>query len=293
MDKEYNSSVKLDTNYLTNINNQPDILNYFGNWVHNIHSLRDDYKNALPFEHIVIDDFLNQEYAETLYKAFPDNHENWHVYNNPIEVKFTFDDINSLDTPLKNYFYYLSTNILTDLFRQITDIHDLCHDEYLHGAGLHSHPRYGRLNMHLDYEKHPHTGKERRLNVIYFLSKNWEPSWNGQNQLWDSNMTQCVTKTDVKFNRAIIFKTNDVSWHGLPDKILCPPNIYRKTLAFYYVSPMTKIKQEKDYRFKAKFVKRPQDTYDSNLEELYKIRPNRRITSEDLQKYMPYWTNNN
>ena len=46
---------------------------------------------------------------------------------------------------------------------------NLEYDKYLHGAGLHKHPKYGRLNIHLDYEKHPISGKERRLNIILFI----------------------------------------------------------------------------------------------------------------------------
>ncbi len=39
--------------------------------------------------------------------------------------------------------------------RELTGIENLEDDPTLHGAGLHMHPRNGRLMMHLDYEKHP------------------------------------------------------------------------------------------------------------------------------------------
>jgi hypothetical protein len=145
----------------------------------------------------------------------------------------------------------------------------------------------------LDYEKHPYSGKERRLNVIFLLSKNWKPEWNGCNELWDENVVHCIKKTEIVFNRAIIFKTNDISWHGLPEKIMCPDNVYRKSLAYYYVSPLNNIKDNDKYRSKAVFVKRPNDTYDENLEILYKIRPYRRITKEDIELHMPYWKKEN
>ena len=41
---------------------------------------------------------------------------------------------------------------------------------------------------------------------------------------------------------------------------------------------------------KAKFVKRPEDPYDENMQKLYEIRPNRRITREDMDLIMPNWT---
>lgn len=290
MYNEYESKnlIKIEKEHLININEE-NCLKYFGNWVNNLEELNHKFNNAKPFEHVVIDNFLEEGYAERLYELFPENFENWYIYENPVEVKYTFDNINELPQELKNYFYYLSSNQITELFRKITNITNLEHDAYLHGAGLHVHPRNGRLNIHLDYEKHPFSGKERRLNVILILTKNWKPEWNGFNELWDENVTECIKKTDNVFNRVILFKTNDISWHGLPEKINCPENVYRKSLAYYYVSPLNSIKDEREYRSKAVFVKRPCDKYDENLEELYKLRPHRRITNEDMKKYMPYW----
>lgn len=280
--------IKIDNCYLEKINCE-NIFKYFGNWVNNIEKLKQDFLNAKPFENIIIDGFLNEEYANILHNLFPKKFEGWHKYENPIEVKYTYDNINELPVELKNYFYYLSTNQIITKFREITSIHDLEYDEYLHGAGLHCHPRNGRLNIHLDYEKHPYSGKERRLNIILFLSKDWKDEWNGFNELWNNDVTKCVKKTKPVFNRAIIFKTNDISWHGLPEKIMCPENYYRKSLAYYYVSPLNTVKNENTYRKKAKYVKRPQDPYDKNMVQLYNIRENRRIEKEDLAKYFPNW----
>lgn len=279
--------IKIDNTYLEIIKNKKK--QYLGSWINNIDVLKEKFINAEPFEHVVIDNFLETSYAEKLYNSFPTNYKNWHKYLNPIEIKYTYDNINELNNELKDYFYYLSTDETIDIFRKLTNIDNLTYDEYLHGAGLHCHPKNGRLNIHLDYEKHPHSGKERRINVIYFLNKEWLPEWNGQNELWDKDITKCITKTDIKFNRAIIFKTNDISWHGLPEKINCPEDIFRKSLAYYYVSPLNSKKPEELYRKKARYVKRPNDDYDENLEQLYKIRPYRRITKEDMDKYFPNW----
>ena len=282
------SLIKIDNDYLEKTS-ATSCEQYFGTWLHNVENLKEKFINAKPFEHIVIDDFLNLDYAEKLHDLFPTNHDNWHVYMNPIEVKYTYDNIENLPIELKNYFYYLSHEKIVEAFQELTGIPNLTYDEYLHGAGLHCHPKNGRLNVHLDYEKHPYSGKERRINVIYFLSKEWNPEWNGQNELWNESVSQCVTKTEIKFNRAIIFKTNDISWHGLPEKITCPENMFRKSLAYYYVSPLNTHKPEESYRKKAKYIKRPTDEFNSGLEELYKIRPHRRITKEDMIIFCPDW----
>lgn len=280
--------IKIDKSYLEEKQNK-SVLQYFGSWTQNIKKLQESYSKAEPFEHIVIDDFLETTYAEKIFQHFPDINHTWHEYKNPIEVKYAYDNINQLNVDIKNYFYYLSTPEITEVMKKITNINDLEYDEYLHGAGVHIHPRYGRLNIHLDYEKHPYSGKERRLNIILFMSKDWNPDWNGANELWNNDVTRCVIKTNIKFNRAIIFKTNDISWHGLPDKIMCPENTFRKSLAYYYVSPLNTQKNENNYRIKARFVKRPQDPYNEKIEKLYELRSSRRITKDDLKEIIPEW----
>jgi len=283
--------VKIDKNYLDEIN-LLDNIEYFGDWINNISSLNKNFSEAIPFDHLVIDNFLNETIANELYDKFPNEFSDWYKYENPIEFKYTYDKINNLDKTLNDFFYHLSCKKIIDIFRKITNIPDLTYDEYLHGAGLHCHPKNGRLNVHLDYEKHPITGKERRLNVIYFLTKDWKNEWNGQNELWDKNASHCVTKTNIKFNRAIIFRTNDISWHGLPEKITCPENHYRKTLAFYYVSPLSSSKNEKEYRKKAKYIITEENSKkNEGLKKLCEIRAIRRLTEEDIKLHYPYWKN--
>jgi hypothetical protein len=154
--------------------------------------------------------------------------------------------------------------------------------------------------MHLDYEKHPYLNKERRLNIILYLSKDWKEEWNGHTELWDKDISKCVVKSNVQFNTAIIFKTNEESWHGIPEKILCPEGVLRKTFAYYYISPLeSKATNEKfgndgtGFRTKAYFTKRPDDNYCEKIEKLYKIRPHRLITQNDVEEIYPEWNENN
>jgi Rps23 Pro-64 3,4-dihydroxylase Tpa1-like proline 4-hydroxylase len=232
---------------------------------------------------------LDEEYAERIYENFPSYDDTWNKYINPIEYKFSYDNIENLPDDIKKYFYLLSDQKLIKLFEKITGIENLMYDEYLHGAGLHIHPRDGKLDIHLDYEKHPYTQKERRLNVILYMSKDWDKSWGGSTELWNEDVTECVTKSEIKFNRAVIFKTNDLSWHGISEMIKCPENTYRKSMAFYYVSDLTTKKEDKDYRSKALFRKRPDVPYDENMQILYDIRAKRLLTDDDIFKYTPNW----
>lgn len=287
---------KINKEHLKRLNDT-DLSNYLGEWYNQPETeLTDVFLNANPFEHIIIPNFLNEDYANKILEKFPNNYESWHQYCNPLEVKFALDDITKMDEDINLFFYLLSTDAMINKISKITDISGLTYDEYLHGAGLHVQPRHGRLNMHLDYEKHPFSGLQRRLNVILYLNKDWKPEWNGATELWNNDMSECIKKSDVIFNTAIIFKTNEISWHGVPEIIQCPKDVYRKTLAYYYMSPLNNPSTENKigndgsgFRTKATFVKRPQDKEDERINTLCKIRPHRRIEKEDMDAIWPNW----
>jgi dTDP-glucose 4,6-dehydratase len=270
---EYKQVKMIDTDYLNTI--KFNLTDVFGSWVDTTNEMAKTFTSATPFGHVIIDNFLNANYAEKIHDDFPAVEEiTWNIYDNPIEKKFANDDINSMPEDIKNLFYYMSSPEVIKMFGEISGIQNLEYDEYLHGAGLHVHPTGGRLEVHLDYEKHPLTGKERRLNVIIYLSKDWNDEWNGHTELWSDN--ECKVKSRVGFNRAIVFKTNDDSWHGLPDEIRCPEGVLRKTFAYYYVSPPTNV--NKTHRLKAKFIATNNRRVD---ERLFEIRANRRLKIED------------
>jgi dTDP-glucose 4,6-dehydratase len=273
--------------------------NHFGDWINNTEFLKEPFSKADPFEHIIIPNFLNEEYAEQIFNSFPVDYKNsgkWHKYYNPLEIKYANDDIKNMPRCIKKLFYLLSTKEITEKFASLSSINDLEYDPYLHGAGLHIHPRNGKLDIHLDYEKHPYLNKERRLNMILYMSKDWKEEWNGDTQLWDNKMENCVVKSQVKFNTAIIFRTNEISWHGLPELIKCPEDVLRKSIAYYYISPIVTDSRENKfgndgsgYRTKATYIKRPEDPYDERIEKLYKIRPLRLINQKDLDENYPDW----
>ena len=290
------SLIKIKQRLLNLIDND-DVIKYFGDWVNHTNELSSLFVNAQPFPNIILRNFLDGAYAEMIFNDFPMDIENdkWHKYYNPIEVKFARDDINNLSDPIRNIFYMLSSDAMIKKMCELTKINNLECDEYLHGAGLHIHPRRGRLNLHLDYEKHPITGKKRRLNIILYMSKDWNDDWHGQTELWDRDVQTCLKTSRVEFNTAIVFVTDETSWHGVPEPINCPEDVYRKTIAYYYVSEfesneLVNIGNDgSGHRLRATFVKRPSDPYNEKIEQLYKIRPFRRIESEDMKLIYPEW----
>ena len=274
----------------------------YGAWASNeeqLDKMQAAFAQGEPFPHIVIDDFFNAELAHALEDGFPiregeTNKEvwhaaGWHVYDNPIEGKLAFDQIQALSPPFQSAWNALQSPESVQKLRKITRIPELQTDPHVHGAGLHYHPVRGRLEMHLDYSIHPISGMERRVNLIVYLNSDWQEEWGGDLQLWEGDEhqpTKLVQRVLPRFNRAVLFRTSDISWHGMPDELRCPEKRGRKSLAIYYVSPPTITAG----RPKASFKPRPDELVPEGYLELCQIRNTRRLSPEDVSQLMPEWT---
>jgi len=225
--------------------------------------------NTYPYHHLVIDNFFPIEKARELEKEFPDyNDPDWYNYKNPLENKKTIN--NWYKFPPKTYktFSFLNSIEFINFLKETTSIKNLYPDIGLHGGGWHIHAKGGKLNIHLDYSVHPKTGLQRKLNLIVYLTENWNPDWGGGLELWShnkkTNRPLKKEKTiDNVFNRAILFDTTQNSWHGLPQPLNCPEGIYRKSLAVYY---MTDPEENVDPRNRALYA--PTEDQENNQEIL-------------------------
>lgn len=58
---------------------------YFGDWTKKLDKITETFKNAKPYSHVVIDNFLNEEIANKLSETFPRPNKDWWHFHNPIE----------------------------------------------------------------------------------------------------------------------------------------------------------------------------------------------------------------
>jgi len=257
-------------------------------WTEDLQTLKEQYETGSPFSHCIIPNFFDQETIQKLEQTFPTTeNKHWHIYNNPIEKKFALNDFSKIpiyDELVK----FLQSDHVLNILKQITGIDNLENDPYLHGAGIHYHPTNAKLDVHLDYSIHPISRKERRINLIIYLNESWKDEWEGALELWSgtTNPEKCVKKILPQQNTAVIFKTNDISLHGLPKPLKCPEGEGRKSFAIYYVSPQT---PGIINRPKAFFFPLPDQPMNDGLRALYDIRKERRIEEEDISTHFPGW----
>lgn len=232
------------------------------------------FHNSKPFNHLIIDNFFKEEIANKIIEEFPKYNSNaWYIYDNPIENKKTCNDWNKFGEVTYSVFNYLnSQHFLNHMNFLVGDT--LYSDPGLHGGGWHMHGRGGKLNIHLDYDIHPKLGLQRKLNLIVYMTPDWNPEWGGGLEFWDhdeetNSPKSCVKVIENKFNRAILFDTTQNSWHGLPAELNCPVGTYRRSLATYYLhTPNTDATDRK----KALFAPYKDQNKDITVLELIKQR---------------------
>ena len=217
-----------------------------------------DYKKCeKPFDHWVIDNFFKKKDADILSDQFLEfDDDRWYTYSNSIENKKTLQNWGSFPPKIYQTLQGFCSQEFISGIEIITNINKLYPDYGLHGGGLHIHGRGGNLNIHKDYSIHPKLKLQRKLNLIIYLSKNWDVSWGGGLELWshdhENNKPKELVKTiEPKFNRAILFDTTQNSWHGLPQPLMCPSDRYRKSIAVYY---LTNVDDNTEERYRALFV---------------------------------------
>jgi hypothetical protein len=190
---------------------------------------------ATPFHYVVIEDFLPRLMAEEILASYPKpDIEGWDkVTYTHQKSKFTMRS--GFPTPVHRFFAASATREFREVLSDITGTPALLADPDLVGGGLHQILRGGFLDVHVDYNLHPETKLHRRLNLLIYLNKDWKREYEGYLELWNwSEPRQQIEKIAPLFNRAVIFETNEVSFHGHPIPLQTPQHLTRKSLALYY-----------------------------------------------------------
>ena len=244
-----------------------------------VKKLREEYWTSKPFNHVVIDNFWSEDFAMKIASELP-NYETEKVdakYDNPIEKKRTIQDWVKFETNTYRAFSFLVSESFSFFIGSIINEPNLVADFGLHGGGIHMHQAGDYLNAHYDYDIHPKMGMQRKINIIIYMQPDWKDEWGGNLGLWSHDPEtdqpkEIIKSITPKFNRAVIFDTTQNSWHGVTEGIFCPPGVYRKSLAAYYLIPVKPTYNVENARKKALFVPRPEQKGNKEVEELCKTR---------------------
>jgi len=171
-------------------------------------------------------------------EEFPDlSKKDVNRYDDPLQKKLEGKGENLFGPETKKFMHFLNSQPFLEFLQALTGIKEpLLGDPYFVGGGMHEIKKGGLLKIHADFNKHPKTHLDRRINVLVYLNKDWKEEYGGHFELWDTDMKACVNKILPEFNTLAMFSTTDFSYHGHPNPLNCPDDRSRKSLALYYYS---------------------------------------------------------
>jgi Rps23 Pro-64 3,4-dihydroxylase Tpa1-like proline 4-hydroxylase len=213
-------------------------------WSAQLPALRRQFQENQPYSHVHLKEFLDPDVAAEMSAEFPDMATAaWTRYKHQNENKLGLAKRSLFPARLGEVVDELNSEAFVHWLSQMTGIPNLLSDEMLEGGGLHQSTAGGFLNVHTDFSNHHyHKHWRRQVNLILYLNPNWQEPWGGALELWDRQMRRCVVKVPPLFNEALIFRTDEISYHGFPEPLRCPEGETRKSLALYYYTAESSVK---------------------------------------------------
>lgn len=225
-------------------------------------SLADTYSQALPFPHVVIDDFLAHDLIESIRAGFPEDqtrHEMQYERGYKGHHKRQINP-NQCAPHLVKIFNAFNSAPMLQFLEKLSGIQGLMPDPYFQGGGLHETKTGGFLGVHSDFRLNKSLNVVRRINVIIYLNIDWREEYGGHLELWDTGMKRCLKRVLPEYNRCVIFNTDKDSNHGHPEPLTTPDGVFRRSIALYYYTA-TATELPSGDRNKTHYKPRPKDRF--------------------------------
>ena len=201
----------------------------------NVKSLSFDYRSAVPFPHLVLDNLFSESLLDRVIRELPPlgdahwvRHDDDHLRQLNLRSALDLGEAGSQLVAFLHsarFLYFLS---------EVTGIRDLLPDPYLQGAGYHMIPRGGKFDVHVDRNVAYSTGLIRRLSLLIYLNRDWKHEYGGQLELWSKDGKRPEVIIEPTFNRMTIFEITDENYHGVPAVVRCPKGRSRNCFVAYY-----------------------------------------------------------
>lgn len=235
----------------------------------------------------MFDDFLPEDVLDEILTEFPKPQQaDWYAFDSPTERKLATKDDSTMGPATRRLLGELNSAAFIDFLERLTGIDALVPDPHFVGGGLHQIEPGGHLKVHADFNRHPRTRLERRLNVLVYLNRDWRDEYGGALELWSRDMSRAEAKVLPYFNRCVVFSTTSTSFHGHPEPLACPEGETRKSMALYYYTkdrPAEESGDEHNTLFKA----RPGEELPSPAEDAPRAPMRERLTAGALRVAPP------
>lgn len=193
-----------------------------------------DYSHGNPVPWLTFDDFLPEHLLKDVQEeidAIPNHLWGKFTRNN----SFMFECNNLKWSPrTRRLVHELNSSEFLKWLEAITGLEKLIPDPHLIGAGFMRCGPGHSLQLHTDFNWNEELHLNRVLSMIIYVSREWQPQWEGSLEFWNFDKTKCLHKVNPTPNRMLLWNHNDKFIHGHPNPILCPEGVYRDGLRLFY-----------------------------------------------------------
>lgn len=161
-----------------------------------------------------VDNLLPQDVALAIFEAFPHldrmiRRRNWR------EDKFIGVQMNQYERLIEESVFAFQDESVVNLIGEVTGLSALEPDPRLYAGGISSMVRGQFLSPHVDNSHDGERLRYRALNLLYYVSPDWEDADGGHLELWDHGMGHPQRTIHSRFNRLIVMQTDRRSIHSV------------------------------------------------------------------------------
>lgn len=180
-----------------------------------------------------LDDLLPENIANSIQNVFPKSSDMF-LKKSLRENKYVGAQMNLYHPLLEEVIFAFQDEKVVNLIAEICQIVGISPDDNLYAGGLSMMGKDQFLNPHLDNSHDKDRQRWRVLNLLYYVTPNWEEKYGGNLELWPNGIKQKQTTIHSKFNRLVVMATHNQSLHSVSPVVFdgfrcCVSNYYFST----------------------------------------------------------------
>lgn len=182
--------------------------------------------------YFTVDNLLPEELALKIFSAFPQP-DSMKLRKSLREHKFVAAQMDLYNPLLEEAIYAFQDQRVIERMQDICEAVSLYPDEHLYAGGISLMGKGQFLNPHLDNSHEKDRSRWRVLNLLYYVSPDWDACFGGNLEIWPDGVDSPQVTVDSLFNRLAVMSTHGHSWHSVSPITV---DRYRACVSNYYFS---------------------------------------------------------
>ncbi|MFV0305408.1 MAG: 2OG-Fe(II) oxygenase [Moheibacter sp.] len=178
--------------------------------------LSQEFKTNRLIPYFYIDDLLDESLVLEIYKVFPAS-KDMMPKKSMRENKLVSAQMNQHHPLLEEIIYAFQEPEVVKIIEEITQFDELVPDTQLYAGGISMMEKGNFLKPHLDNSHDMERNNYRVMNLLYYVSPDWNLENGGNLELWHNGIDAPQDTIISKFNRLAVMITHDKSLHSVSE----------------------------------------------------------------------------